>query len=173
MFARRSEPDLKMPNGTSGSRLRDSITAKAARPATTRANEPSVRADAQPACCAETTVYTSRSMAAVTVSAPGRSKGRRRVVSCGASRGISSQPAASTISATGAGTSRVHRQLTWVSRPDSTRPRENPLPPKTEYRLNARLRIGPSGNVVVSGAAAEQQQPAVAEDVAADDPLQR
>ena len=37
-----------------------------------------------------------------------------------------------------------------MSRPDSTSPREKPLAPKTVYTLNARFRIGPSGNVVVS-----------------------
>ncbi len=58
--------------------------------------------------------------------------------------------AASTTTATGAGTSRVHRQLISVRRPDSTRPSEKPLAPKTVYTLNARFRIGPSGNVVVS-----------------------
>jgi hypothetical protein len=51
---------------------------------------------------------------------------------------------------TGAGTSSVHRQLTSVSRPDRTSPSEKPLAPKTAYTLNARFRIGPSGNVVVS-----------------------
>jgi hypothetical protein len=37
-----------------------------------------------------------------------------------------------------------------VSSPDSTRPSEKPLAPNTVYTLNARFRIGPSGNVVVS-----------------------
>ena len=37
-----------------------------------------------------------------------------------------------------------------MSRPERTRPSENPLAPKTVYTLNARFRIGPSGNVVVS-----------------------
>ena len=74
-------------------------------------------------------------MERVTVAAPGRSNDRRAVAACPvsrASRGISHQPATSTISATGAGTSRVKRQFTAVSRPDSTSPRENPQPPKTE-----------------------------------------
>jgi len=65
-------------------------------------------------------------------------------------RGSSHSPPASTASATGAGTSSVHRQPTSVRRPDSTSPRENPLAPNTVYTLNARFRIGPSGNVVVS-----------------------
>ena len=52
----------------------------AANPAATRANDPMVRAEAQPACCAETTVYTSSSMVRVTVNAPGRSNGRRSAV---------------------------------------------------------------------------------------------
>jgi hypothetical protein len=58
--------------------------------------------------------------------------------------------AASTTAAAGAGTSSVHRQLSSVSRPDRTSPSEKPLAPKTAYTLNARFRIGPSGNVVVS-----------------------
>ena len=37
-----------------------------------------------------------------------------------------------------------------MSRPDSTRPSENPLAPKAEYTLMARVRMGPSWNVVVS-----------------------
>ena len=37
-----------------------------------------------------------------------------------------------------------------MSSPDSTRPSEKPLAPNTVYTLNARCRIGPSGNVVVS-----------------------
>ncbi len=37
-----------------------------------------------------------------------------------------------------------------MSRPERTRPSEKPLAPKTVYTLNARFRIGPSGNVVVS-----------------------
>ncbi len=135
MFARRSGPERKICSGISGSRLRDSIAMKAASPAATSANDPMVRAEAQPACCADTTVYTSSSMLKVTVNAPGRSNDRRLAGALPvsrASRGISHQPAASTTSATGAGTSRVQRQLTAVSRPDSTRPRENPLPPKAE-----------------------------------------
>ncbi len=83
-------------------------------------------------------------MDADTVSAPGRSNDRRAPAgtfapACTAapaclppSRGISHQPAANTISATGAGMSSVQRQLTAVSSPESTRPSENPLPPNTE-----------------------------------------
>ena len=40
--------------------------------------------------------------------------------------------AMSVSSATGAGTSSVSRQLTSVSRPDRTRPSENPLAPNAE-----------------------------------------
>jgi hypothetical protein len=63
---------------------------------------------------------------------------------------MSQMAAARTTTATGAGTSSVHRQLISVSRPERTRPREKPLAPKTVYTLNARFRMGPSGNVVVS-----------------------
>ena len=47
-------------------------------------------------------------------------------------RGMNRIAATSVSSATGAGTSSVSRQLTSVSRPDSTRPSENPLAPNAE-----------------------------------------
>jgi hypothetical protein len=47
-------------------------------------------------------------------------------------RGTTLTAAISVSSATGAGTSSVHRQLTSVSRPDSTRPSEKPLAPNAE-----------------------------------------
>lgn len=50
MLARVSGPERKMPSGTSGSTLRRSITTKALRRTATAANEPTVRADPQPAC---------------------------------------------------------------------------------------------------------------------------
>jgi hypothetical protein len=56
MLARRSAPERKICSGISGSRLRDSITTKAASPAATSANDPLVRGEVQPACCADTTV---------------------------------------------------------------------------------------------------------------------
>ena len=44
-------------SGISGSRLRDSIEHEGGEPGpTTAANDPMVRAEAQPACCADTTV---------------------------------------------------------------------------------------------------------------------
>ena len=89
-----------------------------------------VLAEPQPACWAETTVYTSRSIAAVTVTAPGISN-LRPPRAARSPRGISQKAAASTITATGAGTSRVHRQLISVRTPDSTSPSEKPLAPKT------------------------------------------
>ena len=46
----------KMPDGTSGSRLRRSMTVNIASSTATAANEPTVRAEPQPACCADTTV---------------------------------------------------------------------------------------------------------------------
>ena len=56
MFALVSAPERKMPSGTSGSRLRRSMATNAASGTATAANEPMVRADAHPACWAETTV---------------------------------------------------------------------------------------------------------------------
>ena len=50
MFARVSGPERKMPSGTSGSLLRRSIITKVMRRAATIPNEPTVRADPQPAC---------------------------------------------------------------------------------------------------------------------------
>ena len=88
-------------------------------------------------------------MAAVMVSAPGMSN-LRSARAARSPRGMSRIAATSTSAATGAGTSRVHRQLISVSKPERTRPSEKPLAPKTVYTLNARFRIGPSGNVVVS-----------------------
>ena len=70
--------------------------------AATAANEPTVLAEPQPACWAETTVYTSSSIAAVTVSAPGRSN-LRPVRAARSPRGMSQIAATSTTSATGAG----------------------------------------------------------------------
>src|SRR6266702_1284313 len=83
------------------------------------------------------------------VSAPGMSN-LRPARATRAPRGMNRIAATSTSAATGAGTSSVHRQLISVSRPERTRPSEKPLAPKTVYTLNARFRIGPSGNVVVS-----------------------
>src|ERR1700759_1968677 len=83
------------------------------------------------------------------VSAPGMSN-LRPARATRSPRGMNRMAATSTSAATGAGTSSVHRQLISVSRPERTRPSENPLAPKTVYTLNARFRIGPSGNVVVS-----------------------
>ena len=88
-------------------------------------------------------------MAAVMVSAPGMSN-LRPARATRSPRGMNRIAATSTSAATGAGTSSVHRQLISVSRPERTRPSEKPLAPKTVYTLNARFRIGPSGNVVVS-----------------------
>ena len=56
MLARRSAAEEKMPNGTSGSRLRRSMAANTQTSTATAANEPTVRADPQPACWADTTV---------------------------------------------------------------------------------------------------------------------
>src|ERR1700683_1732496 len=56
MFARRSPAEAKMPNGTSGSRLRRSIATNTPDSAATAADEPTVLADPQPACWADTTV---------------------------------------------------------------------------------------------------------------------
>ena len=56
MFARRRGREAKMPNGTSGSRLRRSIAANTPNRTATAANEPMVRAEPQPACWADTTV---------------------------------------------------------------------------------------------------------------------
>ena len=97
-------------------------------------------------------------MAPVTVTAPGTSNRRPARATdprpaAGESptpRGMTRIAAISTSSATGAGTSSVHRQLTSVSSPDSTSPSEKPLAPNAEYTEIARLRIGPSWNVVVS-----------------------
>ena len=130
-FARVSEADRKMPNGSSGSRLRRSMTPNAASSTAAPAKDPRVAAEAQPDWGAPTTADTSSSIAAVTVTAPGASKRRLRLT-CEASRGISRSPATRMRSATGAGSSRVHRQLTSVSRPDSTSPSEKPLAPKAE-----------------------------------------
>ena len=56
MLARRRAREAKMPNGTSGSRLRRSIATNTPSSTATAANEPMVLAEPQPACWAETTV---------------------------------------------------------------------------------------------------------------------
>ena len=56
MLARSRAREAKMPNGTSGSRLRRSIAANTPNSTATAANEPMVLAEPQPACWAETTV---------------------------------------------------------------------------------------------------------------------
>lgn len=78
-------------------------------------------------------MYTSNSIAPVTVAAPGMSNRRlpRGSRERGA-RGMTWIAAISVSSATGAGTSRVSRQLTSVSRPERTSPSENPLAPNAE-----------------------------------------
>ena len=71
----------------------------------------------------------------MTVTAPGMSNRRPPAARPAASpspRGMTRIAAIRMSSATGAGTSSVNRQLTSVSRPDSTRPSENPLAPNAE-----------------------------------------
>jgi hypothetical protein len=87
-----------------------------------------VRAVAQPAVGASTSVKTSSSMAAVMVTAPATSKPRPmrdgRPLS-----GTSFSPATSAISATGAGRKKTQRQPASVRRPPITRPSEKPVAP--------------------------------------------
>ena len=90
-----------------------------------------MRAEAQPASEAETTVKTSSSIEAVPVTAPGRSYPRPSRLSRGLF-GISFRPAISAISATGAGSSIVQRQPASVRKPESTRPMEKPVAPQLE-----------------------------------------
>ena len=74
MFARTSELERRMPRRTSGAAVRRSCTTNAPRMAAAPASEPSVRAEAQPASGASTTVNTSSSIPAVTAIAPATSK---------------------------------------------------------------------------------------------------
>ncbi len=62
-----------MPSRTSGAVLRVSIATNVASSAAARANEPTVIAEPQPLSGASTTVRTSSSIAAVTVTAPAMS----------------------------------------------------------------------------------------------------
>ena len=56
MLARSNGREAKMPNGTSGSRLRRSIVTNTANRTATATNDPMVLGEPQPACWAETTV---------------------------------------------------------------------------------------------------------------------
>ena len=69
-LARTRVPDRRMPSRTSGAAARRSMAVKAANVAAAPTRPPSVRAEAQPASGASTTVKTSKSMAPVMASAP-------------------------------------------------------------------------------------------------------
>ena len=127
-FARTSEPERRIPSRTSGALVRRSCTTNAARIAAAPAKESSVRAEAQPACGASTSVKTRSSMAAVIVTAPVKSKPRRMPGTL-ASAGTSFVAARSATRATTVGTKKTQRQPASVSRPPSTRPSEKPVAP--------------------------------------------
>jgi hypothetical protein len=128
MLARRSGAERRMPSRTSGAALRISIATNVASSAATRANEATVIPEPQPFDGASTTVRTSSSIAAVTVTAPAMSY-RRGPVSAGRSRGITRGATARMASANGTGSRNVQRQPSSVSSPPSTRPSEKPLAP--------------------------------------------
>jgi hypothetical protein len=73
-------------------------------------------------------VKTSSSIAAVRVSAPGRSN-EREARAVRESEGTSRRPATSAASATGAGRKKTQRQPISVSRPPKTSPSEKPVAP--------------------------------------------
>ena len=118
-------PERSTPSRISGCELRRSMVTKTVSSTATARKDSRVRAEAQPASGAWTTVKTSSSIEAVPVTAPGRSypfpESSRLLC------GISLRPASSAIRAMGAGSSMVRRQLTSVSSPDRTRPMEKPV----------------------------------------------
>ena len=127
-FARTSEPERRIPRRTSGCLERSSIAMNAASSAIAATPSTSVVAELQPRSGASTTVWTSASMPALSVTAPGTSNERR--ASCwGMSRGRTRGAAMSRAAAIGTGRTKVQRQPISVSAPPRMRPSENPLAP--------------------------------------------
>ena len=117
-----------MPSRTSGVAERRSCAVKNARIAAAPRNETIVRAEAQPAVGASTSVKTSRSIAPVRLIAPVRSNDRE--LSAGRSPpGTRRIAAASATAATTTGRKNTQRHPISVSRPPNTSPRENPVAP--------------------------------------------
>jgi hypothetical protein len=104
------------------------MVTKRARIAAVAANEASVRIELQPASGASTTVNTRSSIAAVSVTAPARSKERPGRVVRG-SEGTSRRPPMSVANATGTGRKNTQRQPISVRRPPKTSPSEKPVAP--------------------------------------------
>jgi hypothetical protein len=127
-FARTRRLERRMPSRTSGSAARRSCQTKNAKIAAAPANDPSVRAESQPACGASTSVYTSSSIAPVIETAPVRSNARRRWMTPTGS-GTSFTAPARAAAATTVGRKNTQRQPTSVSRPPNTSPSENPVAP--------------------------------------------
>ncbi len=148
MFARTRAPERRIPSRTNGCAERCSMTTNSASSAAVTTKPPTMDADPQPDVGAVTTVRTSRSMAALTVSAPGTSY-CERPPDTPRSVGIARRPRITSATASGAGTRKVQRQPSSVSSPPSTSPNEKPLAPTVVKMLRARFRAGPSGNVVV------------------------
>ncbi len=116
-----------MPSRTSGCGVRRSIVTNSASSAATIVNDAIVVAELQPVSGASTTVRTSRSIAAVTVTAPAMSYLRGPIA--GRSRGITRGATSRMASANGTGSRNVQRQPSSVSSPPKTSPIEKPEAP--------------------------------------------
>jgi hypothetical protein len=141
----RSQGFRNIPDGSSGSTLRLSMTMNAAPDATPAKIRPTVQGESQPKFGASTRAATSSEIAAVTVTAPGRSNVRDRSIrpflSMSHSAATSAAPASGTLTRK---TARQPKKL--VRAPPSSTPITKPAAPAPAHMPSARFRSAPSGN---------------------------
>src|SRR5207245_246112 len=147
--------------GTSGWLLRFSSTTNAIRSAAERARAISTFVEAKPCPVASVTPYARARIPPVRLTAPGTS--RVTFASCRAPSVASTGDSTTAARPNGTLTKSVKRQLNaWVSRPPRINPADAPPAAIALQIPSARLRSGPSLNVVVSSdsAAGETREPA-------------
>ena len=139
----------KILNGTSGARLRSSITAKAASSAAEASRSRIVLAEAQPTSGAFEIAYTRSASPAVTVIAPPASK--RRWPRSALLSGTRAIARAKTSTPTGTLTQKIHDQPRYLVRiPPKSTPAAAPEPPRAPQIPSALFRSAPSRKVVVT-----------------------
>ena len=135
--------------GSSGSRLRDSISANATRASTPATAHPRTAGEAQPRLGPSTSANTISVIPSVALSAPGRSK--LRPCSRAPSAGISTNASATARVASGTLTKNTASQPSaWVSTPPRSTPITSPAAPAPPQTATARLRSRPSAKVVLT-----------------------
>src|ERR671916_2392774 len=138
----------KIDSGISGTRARDSTTAKPASSTAPAARKPTTVADPQPASTLLLMAYTTAMRPAVTVTAPAKSIDLS--VACGET-GMTAITSAANATPTGTLMKNTHSQPgPLVSAPPAITPIEAALPPTAPKMPSALLRAAPSGNVAVT-----------------------